>query len=138
MRSLQLSSTLKRVYICVLHMLLPAGEAELSRLDSSIKKNGAFIKKLRQLSADNRQQLLAEAAKLNLSKVAWACYQLLGHRDGFAMSWAWGLKGDCKHAHEQVEDTAAQHVRPIQATSDVQTSHSCGLMCKQQQQDVWP
>eukprot|EP00879_Flechtneria_rotunda_P030238 GHRR01032845.1.p1 GENE.GHRR01032845.1~~GHRR01032845.1.p1 ORF type:complete len:618 (+),score=302.18 GHRR01032845.1:303-2156(+) len=44
------------------------GEAELSRLDSSIKKNGAFIKKLKQLGEDNRQQLLAEAAKLNLSK----------------------------------------------------------------------
>lgn len=29
----------------------------------------AFIKKLQGLGADNRQQLLAEAAKLNLSKV---------------------------------------------------------------------
>jgi hypothetical protein len=47
----------------------PAGEGDLGRLDSSIKKNGAFIKKLRALAADNRQQLLAEAAKLNLSKV---------------------------------------------------------------------
>jgi hypothetical protein len=46
-----------------------AGEGDLGRLDSSIKKNGAFIKKLRSLGADNRQQLLAEAAKLNLSKV---------------------------------------------------------------------
>ncbi|WIA32391.1 hypothetical protein OEZ86_003220 [Tetradesmus obliquus] len=44
------------------------GESDLGRLDSSIKKNGAFIKKLRGLGADNRQQLLAEAAKLNLSK----------------------------------------------------------------------
>lgn len=52
-----------------MYVLLFSGEVELSRLDSSIKKNGAFIKKLRQLSADNRQQLLAEAAKLNLSKV---------------------------------------------------------------------
>lgn len=38
-------------------------------MDSSIKKNSAFIKKLKQLSADNGKQLLTEAAKLNLSKV---------------------------------------------------------------------
>jgi hypothetical protein len=38
-------------------------------LDSSVKKNGTFIKKLRALGADNGKQLLAEAAKLNLSKV---------------------------------------------------------------------
>ncbi|KAF8071278.1 UPF2 [Scenedesmus sp. PABB004] len=43
-------------------------EGELGRLDSSIKKNGAFIRKLRGLSADGAAQLLAEAAKLNLSR----------------------------------------------------------------------
>jgi hypothetical protein len=55
-------------YLCYI-LLFPAGESDLGRLDSSIKKNGAFIKKLRSLGADNRRQLLAEAAKLNLSKV---------------------------------------------------------------------
>jgi len=48
---------------------LLSGESELTRLDSSIKKNSAFIKKLKLLTADNGKQLLAEAAKLNLSKV---------------------------------------------------------------------
>lgn len=44
----------------------------LGLLDSSVKKNGTFIKKLRQLGSDNGKQLAAEAAKLNLSKVgAW-------------------------------------------------------------------
>jgi hypothetical protein len=38
-------------------------------LDASVKKNGTFIKKLRQLGADNAKQLAAEAARLNLSKV---------------------------------------------------------------------
>lgn len=49
-------------------------ESALGRLDSSVKKNGTFIKKLRQLGADNRQQLLAEAAKLNLSKVCMGVF----------------------------------------------------------------
>jgi regulator of nonsense transcripts 2 len=44
-------------------------EAALSRLDSSIKKNAAFIKRLRQLSADSCKQLLDDIKKLNLSKV---------------------------------------------------------------------
>jgi len=37
-------------------------------LDSSIKKNAAFIKKLRQLGEDNKKQVLDDIKKLNLTK----------------------------------------------------------------------
>jgi hypothetical protein len=39
-------------------------------LDSSIKKNAAFIKKLRQLGEDNKRQILDDIKKLNLTKVS--------------------------------------------------------------------
>lgn len=55
------------------HTRAHTDESQLARLDSSVKKNGTFIKKLRQLGADNGKQLLAEAAKLNLSKVRRVC-----------------------------------------------------------------
>lgn len=60
----------------------PPDESELGRLDSSVKKNGTFIKKLRQLGADNGKQLLTEATKLNLSKVCvfvYVCVCVCGH-----------------------------------------------------------
>lgn len=53
-------------------------DSSLGRLDSSVKKNGTFIKKLRALGCDNRQQLLAEADKLNLSKVGFRVVCVFG------------------------------------------------------------
>lgn len=45
-----------------------ADDAALSRLDSSIKKNAAFIKRLRQAGEDSRRALLDDINRLNLSK----------------------------------------------------------------------
>lgn len=47
----------------------PAGEAELKGLDSSMKRNTALLRKLRQLGEDTRASLLEEVAKVNQSKV---------------------------------------------------------------------
>lgn len=46
-----------------------ADEAALSKLDSSIKKNAAFVKRLRQLTEGSKAGLLSDVSKLNLSKV---------------------------------------------------------------------
>ncbi|KIY99353.1 hypothetical protein MNEG_8607 [Monoraphidium neglectum] len=43
-------------------------EPELSRRDSSIKKNAAMTKKLRAVSEEARAQLLAEVGRINMSK----------------------------------------------------------------------
>jgi regulator of nonsense transcripts 2 len=45
-----------------------AGESHFKSLDSSIKRNTAFIKKLAKLSEDNKESLLKEVKCLNLSK----------------------------------------------------------------------
>jgi hypothetical protein len=47
-------------------------EPELSRRDSSIKKNAAMTKKLRAVSEEARAQLLAEVGRINMSKVRGA------------------------------------------------------------------
>lgn len=64
---------------------MSADESQLGRLDSSVKKNGTFIKKLRQLGSDNGKQLLAEATKLNLSKVCGSADRARG--GGGAVTW---------------------------------------------------
>ncbi len=48
-----------------------ADDSALARLDSSIKKNSAFIKRLKQQLGDEagHKALLADVLKLNLSKV---------------------------------------------------------------------
>jgi regulator of nonsense transcripts 2 len=44
------------------------GDAQFKTLDSSIKKNTSFIKKLAKLSEDTKENLLKEVKTLNLSK----------------------------------------------------------------------
>jgi len=46
-------------------------EAFFSRLDSSLKKNTAFVKKLRTLTEQQRDSLSNDFGALNLSKVRW-------------------------------------------------------------------
>ncbi len=48
---------------------LVAGEDELKQLDSSIKRNSALTKKLKQLTEDNKQAILDDIRKTNQSKV---------------------------------------------------------------------
>lgn len=45
--------------------------SELSRRDSSVKKNAALIKKLRGVTEEARAALLGDVAKMNLSKASW-------------------------------------------------------------------
>jgi hypothetical protein len=47
----------------------PAGEDSLKKLDSSMKRNTALIRKLRALSEESRQSVLDDIAKTNQSKV---------------------------------------------------------------------
>lgn len=54
---------------CRLGALPRAGEGELKGLDSSMKRNTALLRKLRQLGEDTRASLLEEVAKVNQSKV---------------------------------------------------------------------
>ena len=46
----------------------PAGDSELRQLDSSVKRNTALIKRLRQISEDTREALLQDIARTNQSK----------------------------------------------------------------------
>lgn len=60
-----------------------AGEADLRKLDSSVKRNTALVKKLRQVGEESRQALLDDIGKTNQSKVrlhSWPytlCYATL-------------------------------------------------------------
>jgi regulator of nonsense transcripts 2 len=47
---------------------LNLGDAQFKTMDSSIKKNTSFIKKLAKLSEDTKENLLKEVKTLNLSK----------------------------------------------------------------------
>ena len=47
----------------------PAGEDALKKLDSSMKRNSALIRKLKALSEESRQSILDDIAKTNQSKV---------------------------------------------------------------------
>ena len=49
--------------------MCPAGEAEKRKLDSSVKRNTAVLKKLRQLSEDSSASILEDLHKVNQSKV---------------------------------------------------------------------
>ena len=48
--------------------LLPVDEGALKKLDSSMKRNTALLRKLKQLSEEARQGLVDEVAKTNQSK----------------------------------------------------------------------
>ena len=48
---------------------MSAGEVDLRKLDSSVKRNSALVKKLRQVGDESRQTLLEDIAKTNQSKV---------------------------------------------------------------------
>ena len=50
-------------------MLLAADEDHLKQLDSSVKRNTGFIKKLRQLNDENFKPLLDELTRLNQTRV---------------------------------------------------------------------
>lgn len=45
-------------------------EAEMKNLDSSMKRNTALIRKLKQASEDSRKSILDDIAKANQSKVS--------------------------------------------------------------------
>ena len=49
---------------------MSAGEDALKRLDSSMKRNAALMRKLRALGEDSRQGVLDDIAKTNQSKVS--------------------------------------------------------------------
>ncbi len=57
-----------------------ADEETLKQLDSSVKRNTGFIKKLRQLSEENFKPLLDELAKLNQTRVSLC--QAAAHAEG--------------------------------------------------------
>eukprot|EP01025_Chloroclados_australasicus_P032332 TRINITY_DN3277_c0_g2_i3.p1 TRINITY_DN3277_c0_g2~~TRINITY_DN3277_c0_g2_i3.p1 ORF type:complete len:917 (-),score=106.76 TRINITY_DN3277_c0_g2_i3:53-2803(-) len=46
----------------------PLGDVDLKKLDSSIKKNTAFVKKLKILTEESKKSILDDIMKLNLSK----------------------------------------------------------------------
>lgn len=46
------------------------GEAELSKRDSSVKKNAALTRRLRAVAEEGRAQLLADLSRANLSRVS--------------------------------------------------------------------
>ena len=48
---------------------MSAGEVDLRKLDSSVKRNSGLVKKLRQVGDESRQSLLEDIAKTNQSKV---------------------------------------------------------------------
>lgn len=54
----------------VLKSLTCTGDADLRKLDSSVKRNTALIKRLRQLSGDAAGTILEDIARTNQSKVA--------------------------------------------------------------------
>lgn len=66
-----------------------ADEAALSRLDSSIKKNSAFIKRMRTAlgEAAAQKQLLEDIARLNLSKVGAPLNAVLAWRGEGGTHW---------------------------------------------------
>ena len=51
-------------------VLLFADDSELRMLDSSVKRNTALVKRLRQLSEDNTASVLEDISRTNQSKVA--------------------------------------------------------------------
>lgn len=54
----------------------PTGEDDLKRLDSSVKRNSALVKKLRQLTEEGCAGVLKDVANTNQSKVRvwWASH----------------------------------------------------------------
>lgn len=54
--------------VCVLQYCVSPGGIDSKVLDSSVKRNSALIKKLRQLSEESKESLLSDIQKTNQSK----------------------------------------------------------------------